>query len=95
MTRPAASARDIYEVVYEPAGRRSSWIRAAFVMAVNLFTMGDGPANPGGGCYRIIERSSGTEVGRAAEWLGDDDAGHEIRTDLLDLTPEQFSTKWL
>ena len=65
------------------------------MLLVNLFTMGSGPTNPGGGRYRVVERSTGREIGRISEWFGDDDAGQLISADLAALSPERFVAKWL
>lgn len=88
-------ANDVYDLIHVPARRLPTALRTAAVFVANLFSMGGGPSNPGGGHYRVIDRASGEPVGTIDEWFGDDAISDELRRDLTSLSQGAFAEKWL
>lgn len=95
MSPPEAVASEAFELIYLAPGRLRTAVRSVVVLATNVLSMGDGPANPGGGRYDIIDRSSGEVLGSVAEWLGDDHLAPELHDDLEQLSAAAFREKWL
>lgn len=86
-------ARDVYELQREPARRRGRWWRRLgqlIALAVEL-----GPVPAGGGQTLILERATGTVIGTVKQRFGNDFPDARIEEDLLTLTVDAFTAKWL
>lgn len=89
-------AADVYEIVlHDPSGPKS-WLRVAFLFVVGLFTMGAGPANPGGMIISVMHKETGAELFRHIEDIGDDEGHllHGIEQDLAAMTADEFKAVW-
>lgn len=90
-------ASDVYEMQREPLPAWRRLPRVIVVLVTNVLSMGSGPANPGGGAIRIIEKGSGREVSILVEQMGDDGQGvvSSISADLSVMSADDFASKWL
>ena len=90
-------ATHVYELERIPMALWRRLPRLLIVFVSNALSMGSGPANPGGGLIRVIEKSTGQVVGTFVEELGDDGQGtvSSMRADLTEMRADDFARKWL
>lgn len=90
-------ATDVYELEREPVALWKRLPRLLVVFVTNVLSMGSGPANPGGGTVRIVEKRTGRVVSTVTEELGDDGRGtvSSMSADLAEMPADGFARKWL
>jgi len=90
------AASDVYEIVTKSPSGPKSWFKSAVVILFGAFSMGAGPANPGGLIISVVRKDTGEELVRHIEDFGDDEGylADGIQKDLKTMTALEFEARW-
>ncbi len=94
-SEPTSSAAEVYEIVLEDTGGNTTRLQMAIGFVAGLFTRGHGDAAPDGAIISVRRISSGKEVFRHIEDMGDAHVLEELEEDLAAMTAAEFESRWL